>query len=379
MFYRLLLMIHLVIRGCNMKIAVIGAGNGGQSLAAVLAMRGNEVSLYNRSLKRISPIMKGRKLKVEGESSGTARLKYVGTDMEKAVANAELIMVVVPAFAHVEVARKLSKFVSNGQIIVLNPGRTGGALEFDKVFKEEGVREKVTIAEAQTFIFASRISGPGMVKIFRIKNTVPVAVLPSKDNDLLLPIMSDVLPEFTLAENTLFTSFNNIGAIFHPGAILMNAGWIESTHGDFQFYLEGISPAVARALEKIDAERCEVTTRLGVQAMGAKEWLDYAYDAAGEDLYDAIHKNEGYRGIMAPISIENRYIMEDVPMSLVPISCFGKKLGVETKVMDSIINIAGAVMGRNFWEEGRTIERLGVEHMSVEELWRYVEKGDKDA
>ncbi len=361
-----------------MKIAVIGAGNGGQALAAVLAMRGNEVALYNRSQSRIQPILKSKKLKVEGESGGTARLKYVGTDMEKAVSDAELIMVVVPAFAHAEVARKLSKFISEGQIIILNPGRTGGALEFDKILKECGVRNKAILAEAQTFLFASRISGPGMVRIFRIKNAVPVAVLPSKDNELLMPVIGDVIPEFTLADNVLYTSFNNIGAIFHPGAIIMNAGWIESTHGDFQFYLDGISPAVARVLEEVDRERCEVTSKLGVQAMGAREWLDYAYDARGEDLSNAIHNNEGYRGIMAPISMENRYIIEDVPMSLVPMSCFGKKLGVDTKTMDSVINIAGAIMGKDFWKEGRNIERLGVKDMSVEDLWHYVEKGDGD-
>ncbi|AFK05904.1 glycerol-3-phosphate dehydrogenase [Mesotoga prima MesG1.Ag.4.2] len=358
-----------------MKIAVIGAGNGGQALSAVLAMRGHDVSLYNRSQKRISPLLLERKIRVEGESEGKAKLRYVGTDMKKAIEGAEAIMVVVPAFAHAKIAEKLAECIGEGQIVVLNPGRTGGALEFDKIFREKGVREKAVIAEAQTFVFASRISGPGMVRIFRIKNAVPISVLPSKDNESVFPIISEIMPEFTLAKNVLYTSFNNIGAVFHPGAILMNAGWIETKHGDFQFYLEGISPSVARVLEALDEERCEVTRKLGVEAMGAKEWLDYAYDVKGEDLYAAIHSNEGYRGIMAPISIENRYIMEDVPMSLVPMSCFGRELGVDTRVMDSIISIAGAVMGRDFWKEGRNLVSLGVDEMSVEELTRYVEEG----
>jgi len=359
-----------------MKIAVVGAGNGGQALSAVLAMRGHDVSLYNRSQKRISPIMTDRKIRVEGESSGKARLRYVGTDMKKAIDGAEAIMVVVPAFAHAQIAAGLADCVTEGQIIVLNPGRTGGALEFDKIFREKGVREKVVIAEAQTFVFASRISGPGMVKIFRIKNAVPVSVLPSKDNEAILPIINEIMPEFTLAKNVLYTSFNNIGAVFHPGAILMNAGWIETKHGDFQFYLEGISLSVARVLEELDKERCEVTSKLGVVAMGAREWLDYAYDVKGDDLYTAIHSNEGYRGIMAPISIENRYIMEDVPMSLVPMSCFGRRLGVETRIIDSIINIAGAVIGRDFWKEGRTLENLGIDKLSVEDLLEFVEEGN---
>ena len=46
-------------------ISVIGAGNGGQALAAYFAMKGFDVSLYNRSEWRIAPIISTRKIKVE--------------------------------------------------------------------------------------------------------------------------------------------------------------------------------------------------------------------------------------------------------------------------------------------------------------------------
>lgn len=361
-----------------MRIAVIGAGNGGQALAAVLAMRGHEVSLYNRSEQRILPLLFQRKIRVEGESSGIGKLEYVGTNIGEAIKDRKLIMVVLPAFAHASIAEKLAPYIQQGQIVVLNPGRTGGALEFHKIFQAHNVHKLATVAEAQTFVFASRISGPGMVKIFRIKNAVPVAALPASENRLLEPIINDVLPEFTIAKNILYTSFNNIGAIFHPAAIILNSGWIESTHGDFQFYLDGISPSVAKVLEAIDHERCEISRAFGVKAMSARDWLDYAYDVKGEDIYSAIQKNDGYRGIKAPINLDNRYIMEDVPMSLVPISLFGKTLNIKTRIMDSIIDIAGTIMGRDFWDEGRSPEKLGTEKMTVEELREFVETGDYD-
>ncbi|HQC37238.1 MAG TPA: 2-dehydropantoate 2-reductase N-terminal domain-containing protein, partial [Thermotogota bacterium] len=47
-----------------MKICVIGAGNGGQALAGYLALRGQEVTLFNRNKKRIAPFMKSKNIRL---------------------------------------------------------------------------------------------------------------------------------------------------------------------------------------------------------------------------------------------------------------------------------------------------------------------------
>ena len=358
-----------------MKVAVIGAGNGGQALAAYLAMKGVDVALYNRSMKRISNIIKTRSIRLEGEIQGTFKISFATTDIEQAIKGRKLIMVAVPAFAHRDVAKKMAPYVEDGQVIVLNPGRTCGAVEFRRTLQEMGVKKNVVIAEAQTFIFASRLTNPGVVRIFRIKNAVPVAALPASKNAVIENTLIKIMPEFELATNTIYTSFNNIGAVFHPAVLLLNAGRIESSAGKFEFYLEGITPSVARVLEKIDEERCKVMRTLGEEPMSAKEWLNYAYDVQGSDLYEAIHNNPGYQGIMAPPSIANRYILEDVPMSLVPISSFGKMLKIPTPTIDSIIQLASVMMKRDFWKEGRTTKNLGFEGKSVEDIRRFVMEG----
>ncbi len=359
-----------------MKIAVLGAGNGGQALAAYLSMKGFSVALYNRSKRRISSIIKTRTIRVEGEVQGTFEVDFATTDMEEALKGREIIMVVVPAFAHVDIAKKVAPHLEDGQVIVLNPGRTGGAIEFSKTLKELGVEKDVTIAEAQTFIFASRLTNPGVVRIFKIKNAVPVSALPAKKNHILEKSLLKVMPEFEIAPNVIHTSFNNIGAVFHPAVLLLNAARIESSAGKFEFYLEGITPSVARVLEKIDNERCMVMEALGEEPMTAKEWLNYAYDVQGEDLHEAIHNNPGYQGIMAPPSIANRYILEDVPMSLVPISSFGKMLGIETPTIDSIVQIASVMTSKDFWIRGRTVETLGLSGKSTDEIREYVLEGE---
>ena len=133
----------------------------------------------------------------------------------------------------------------------------------------------------------------------------------------------------------LHTGLNNMGAIFHPALTLLNAGRIESTHGDYQFYIDGVTPSVARVLEVLDRERVTVAASLGIRAQTALEWLKMAYDAEGEDLNEAIHNQPGYYGIKAPSTLNHRYIFEDVPMSLVPIAALGQRYGVSVRGMDS--------------------------------------------
>ncbi|MGQ9856736.1 MAG: NAD/NADP octopine/nopaline dehydrogenase family protein [Fervidobacterium sp.] len=358
-----------------MKVCIIGGGNGGQALAGVLALRGFDVSLYNRSEQRIERIIKTKKIELQGSISGMASISFATTDLREAISGRQLLLVVLPAFAHREIALKLAPYLEDGQIIILNPGRTAGALEFYTALKQSGVDKDITVAEAQTFLFASRITGPGVVKVFGVKNAVPVAALPAQKNTILKDAIEKVLPEFRIVPNTLHTSFANIGAVFHPASVLLNAGWIESTSGDFEFYTNGISPSVAKVLQAIDDERCAVAKSFGLETMSALEWLKYAYSVEGKNLYEALQLNKGYKGIKAPSSIDNRYILEDVPTSLVPISEFGKVTGVQTPTIDMIISLASLMLGRDFRKEGRTLEKLGLLGKSPEEVKRIMEVG----
>jgi len=360
-----------------LKICVIGAGNGGQALAGYLSMKGYDVSLYNRSDWRIEPIKNSGKIILEGEYCGEYEISLATTDIKSAIKNREVILVVVPAFAHRDIAEKLVPYLEDNQIVVLNPGRTGGALEFRKVLRDKGCRKKVFIAEAQTFIFASRCSNPGVVRIFRKKNAVPVSCLPAKDNLILQKTLIRVMPEFEIVKNIVITSFNNIGAVFHPATTILNVARIEFTFGKFEFYFEGISPSVAKVLEAIDEERCNVMKIFKEEPLTAKQWLKYAYDVDGRDLYEAIHSNSGYRDILAPTILANRYIIEDVPMSLVPISSFGKYFGVPTPTIDATIHLVSVMMGEDYFSKGRTVRSLGLEGMTVDEIIRYIEVGEE--
>jgi opine dehydrogenase len=359
------------------KYLVIGAGHGGKAMAAHLALMGFRVTLYNRTFDHISVLKARGGIDLESSEGGVhgfAELALVTSDLDEALREAEVIMVVVPSSAHNDVARTAAPLLRDGQIVILHPGRTCGAIEFTKVLSDNNCQADVTVAEAETFIYASRSDGPAQARIFRIKEAVPLAALPAKRTNMVLEAIHPAYPQFIDGTNVRHTGLNNMGAIFHPALTLLNAGWIEATHGDYQFYIDGVTPSVARVLEVLDRERVTVASSLGLRARTAMEWLQMAYNTTGEDLHEAIHNQPGYYGIKAP-STEYRYIFEDVPMSLVPIASIGQHYGVSVRGMDSIIRLACIVHRTDYWRRGRTVDKLGIGDLSVSELTRYVNEG----
>lgn len=359
-----------------LKVAVLGAGHGGQAMAGHLALLGCEVRIFNRSELRLETIRQRGGIELSGAIQGFGPIAAATADMREAIADAELIMVVVPATGHAFMAEAMAPHLKDGQVIVLNPGRTGGALEVYNILRRRSAPAGCLVAEAQTLLYAARCINPAQVQVFGVKNTVPLAAIPGHRTVEAVRMVRRVLPQFVPALNVLKTSLDNIGAIFHPAITVLNAARIESTNGNFEFYMDGITHATARVLERMDDERIAVAEALGFSATRAREWLYLAYDAAGRTLYEAIHNNVGYKGITAPTSLQTRYLWEDVPMSLVPLSSLGELLGVPTPAIDHIIDLASLMDETDYRACGRTVDRLGLRGLSVRDIQRLVQEGE---
>lgn len=351
----------------NTRFAVVGAGHGGQAMAGYLANRGFHVNLLNKSLKRIQPLRDQGGVHLSGAVTGFGLLPVVTTDPATALRDVNVIMVVVPANAHGDVARQLAPYLTSDHTVILNPGRTGGVLEFVRVLQRVGGTEAL-VAEAQTFLLASRITGPGRVTIFGIKRRVSMAALPGHRTREVLDLIHRALPQFRPAVSVLETSLNNVGAIFHPAPTLLNAARIEDVGSDFEYYRIGISPAVARILEAMDAERLAIARAFGVHGLSARKWLAKAYGAKGPDLYTAIQDNAAYRGISAPVALDHRYLYEDIPTSLVPMAAFGRLAGVPTPTINTIVDLGCLVAGEDYWRTGRNLKKLGLKGWTPREV-----------
>lgn len=359
-------------------VAVIGAGNGGTAIAAYLTSIGAQVHLCDLFPDYLKGIQEdgGITLTLDGTTNKYA-IHMVTADLAEAIHGVDLIMVVTPSFTHKMIAEACYSALSDGQIVVLNPGRTGGAVEFLSAIRAKGCTADVTIAEAQTLVYSCRKTGPSSVEIFGVKKELTLGAFPANRTQKVLEVLNPLYPQFVAAKNCLETSLSNIGALFHPAPVLLNIGRIETDPDGFLYYWEGISPSTAVLINGIDAERQAVAEAYGVEIISAEEWMRQSYETSGETLHELIQHNKAYGGIKAPSTIEARYVTEDVPMSLVPISELGKIAGVSTPNIDAVIQLTSTIYRRDFRAQGRNAKNLGLDGMIKEEVARFFDTGEK--
>jgi opine dehydrogenase len=341
-------------------VAVIGAGPAGLAMAGHLYLRGLPVHLGCQETDPIEAVVAQRAVTLHGVLNGTAPLARVSTDMAEVLEGVEVIFFVVPANAHRSVAEKCGPHLRDGQLILLCPGRTLGALELLSVLQARDIRARVTIAESHTIPHTCRKRDNGSVHVLAMKSKVKIAACPARETPSVMERISRLLPLFHAAQDTLETGMNNIGAIFHPAPMLLNLGWIETRRTQFKHYYEGITPTVARLLESLDNERTAVGKALGARVVSARDWLRDAYGSPGESFYEALQNTACYSTVDAPTSLRHRYLYEDVPTGLVPIASLGEHLHIATPLSNLFIDLAGEVCGLDFRTEGRTVESLGL-------------------
>ena len=334
------------------KILVLGGGHQGLAMAAHLVLRGEKINLWNRTASNIIDIIETKDIYCNGIINGVAHIDAVSADIDEVLT--ETIMVTTPAYAHKELAALLAPRVTDNTVIILNPGRTFGAWEFAHALNENGCKSNPKIAETQTILYTCRRSDKNHVTIYALKNTVMIAALNANDlEEIRQRIPSSIRDYFTAAKSIIQTSLGNVGMILHCAPMLMNVGWIENEEAEFKYYYDGISEAVAGFLEKIDAERLKVAEAMGAGVESVSDWMRNAYDVKGANLYECIRNNTCYKDIGAPQVIRHRYLEEDVPYGLVPLESVGSYLGIPTPNTKLIIDLANAVLERDYRASGR--------------------------
>lgn len=334
------------------RVFVCGGGHQGVSMAAHLALEGVDVTLWNRSQDNIQAVIDTGQIECTGVISGVATIEKASSDLSEVVS--DFVFVATPSSAHKDIARLLAPFAHGDMVIVLSPGRTFGALEFAKTLAEEGVENLPHIAETQTIVHTCRRGEGNRTSILALKQDVMIAALEPSDISYVLARMPAFLRRYYIeAPSVIVTSLSNVGMVLHCAPVLMNIGWVETPYVGFKHYYEGISPSVARFLEKVDAERVAVAKALGYDVETTTAWLRRTYNSTGSNLYECIRTTDAYKEIYAPSSLQHRYLLEDVPNGLVPLEYAATHCGVDTPHITMVIDLACAVLDRDFRAEGR--------------------------
>lgn len=350
-----------------MKIAILGAGHGGVAAAAHMALEGHQVRLFQvpQFAESFRAIRETKVIRLSGSwRQGVARLYAATHDPEEALTGAEVVLVIVPAFAQEPMARLCGPYLESGQYVFLVPGGFGSYL-FRKVLSDMGIDKDITFGETSTLPYGARMVDGNEVAIHIRAIFNPFAAYPARRTNEACKVLARLYPEIRPVRNILDVALNNTNPCVHPVPTLLSASRIEYSQGEFWLYREAMTPSVWRVMRALDQERVRVR-----KAFGFGEPHCELPEEVGRVFVDQF----GYEGIEAgrkmkgPKTLNERYLTEDVPMGLVFYSAMGRIAGVPTPITDSVINLASQLVGTDFWSEGRNLRSLGLEGVTSEEL-----------
>ncbi len=352
------------------RFVIIGAGNGGQSLAGDLILKGvNVQAIYNRGSEKIKSIQEKGGIQLSGPIvNGFAPISLVTSNLEKAIKAGNIFLVAITANAQKDFAKKVAPYVNKSQTFLLIPGYIGSSIAFARALKDAGVQEMPLIGEALSLPYATRLIAPAHAGIKSRKLIFPIAAFPASRNKELYNNIRPAISETILFSNTFEIGFNNPNPISHIVYYLFNLGKVESTEGKIGDFHSWGTPIVDRIKNDLDNERISITRCMGIKA--------YSYNQLGEMAYKDIHYTPIKQELdkLPPTSYQtpDRFIDEDIPMGLIPLQSFGKLLKIPTPTTDLIIQMANMVRQKDFAKEGTNITNLGLKKMSPEQMINYI-------
>lgn len=345
-------------------MAVLGAGNGGKAMAADLTLRGFTVRLYDKFPEAVADVQAHGGIHLHGRSqSEFAPIRTATADLAEAVTGANVVAIVVPAFAHESLIRDLVPLLADGQTVMFSPGYLGSVLLRHRLQQERpGLR--VLVAETCSLPYACRMIGPAEVGLRGVKLALDLAACPAADNDAVLEVLTPLFPIVTLSANVIEVALGNPNPVSHVPTCLLNYGRIEGPRtSEWHDFEEWVTPSIHKFQERLDAERLAVITGLKLQGMDHHAWTLRAYGGRAKEALTT--KGQIPANAMA---VPERYITEDVPMGLVPLEALGRLAGVATPVTSLLITLASELHGRDYRQTGRHLGVLGWDGLTAENI-----------
>lgn len=353
----------------TLKISIFGAGNGGITAAADMTEKGHEVTLYQSENSRndLSKIQETGVINFNGKS---VKIHKFTKNVKEAVRGKDVVMLTIPATAVEPIAEKLAPYLEDGQYIMINSASAMSSLRFRRVLNNMKRDVDIKIGETMSLTYASRYHQETNEAVLISYNEYNLfAAYPSRFTEEMLEVLSRMYDYLKPAKNIIETTLNNGNPESHPGPSILNAGRIDYAGEDFRLYKEGITEHTVNVIHKVDEERKSLCDALGFEAVSKSERsVRSGYFEASDSLQKQYNESPVLKDIVGPIDLENRYVTEDVSNGLVLWASIGDEIGVETPVMDAIITLAGALLEKNYFKQGVTLSKLGVENANVSRL-----------
>ncbi|KAL2186674.1 6-phosphogluconate dehydrogenase C-terminal domain-like protein [Thermothelomyces heterothallicus CBS 203.75] len=362
----------LVQQQQQLTASIVGAGPAGFALAAGLQSQGTSVLVYSHPthLRHANQVRRNGLLRASGLMEGSTRVR-VTTDMAEAVAFSRIMFLTVPSTGQETVLEELRKFPLRQHAIVAVPGNLFSLIAADL--------DAGCILETNLSPYSCRMEGDGELRVLGKKELVFIAALQPKEGEdedgdvvrrALCGEVARILSPTRLkwCSSVVEVSLANVNGVFHPLMMLMNAGRIESTGGDFMLYADGLTPSVANAMAAVDRVRIRIGEALGLRLDGAVAVSNECYGQGFPNFVDLARHSPPHNRLRAPPTLENRNLSEDVPDLLVSWCGLAEKLGIDASPIRAVITLAQMATGVDYLATGRNLRRLGLEHVTRAEL-----------
>lgn len=350
------------------KIAVIGGGGTGHTLAADLARRGFDVGLCEEPGHQdaLADAVRSGGVEISGALPPGFVPVRVDPDFDAAVSRADIVFVAVVATRHEGLARRLHKSLRNGQAIVVGPDN-GGSLVFARVLRELDTRADVLIGGLGGNYFACRRVGPASVFVGLPPAPKRIAAFPASATERLIAELEGLF-EWVAATNVLEMALATPNIPNHLAGAILNTSAVECAKGRFNLFRDGLSPSVVRCIEAVAAERNALLAKLGYPEIHSPMLRKIAQLDAHPEL-------DMFRDLAGPASMTHRYVDEDAHAGIAMMVSLGQALGVPTPVTSGLLAIASAMNGVDYLAQGRTCRALGIGGLGVAEINRFLETG----
>lgn len=394
----------------NKPIAILGAGACGKAQAGDCALGGATTRICDLppfaektlfGMKEHGLKFFGEQLNLYGfERSGVARFDKVTTDVAEAVKGAGIVIVTTPSIGHRPFFEKLVPALEDGMVIHIFPDNYGSLL-LRKMMREAGCTKKVIIGGWSSAPYGSRVEIKGGVVLPKVRAyyraiTLRGAALPTSDQaDFLestkyIPSMDAITNGDGVVggETVMDTGFSNVNPVLHCPGTILGVGVMENwgvIYGedkyDFSIYSHAYCPSISQVQYTLYQEQCQLAAAMGVGIQGFEKRQFFSRENIlgpeymGPDYEIPFDQQDYIQFGTGPHTINNRYITEDIPVGCHVYHELGKKFGVKTPVVDSMINLANAMLETNFYESGYSLDYLGIGHMTKDEMLQYLHEG----
>jgi opine dehydrogenase len=359
--------------GSKMKFAVLGSGNGARALSAQIAAKGYPLVMWEplEENEDIQKLMKTPHLRLEGDINISGTLEGVTRNIEEALRETRVILIVVPSFAHIPIFTQMIPYLQDGQQVILIPGNFS-AYRLKKMMADAGCKKDISLSTTETMPYACRISSFDTVKIFKRKFVMHLATSPANAGKEILDLLNDIFDDYIKyipVEHILVQDISNLNYVMHPYPILLNYGQIELKPETFRHYMDGVTPLISEQMELLDHERMRIGEKIGFHLTSVLELLKLYYGQNdSKTIYEYINSRETPYADLVGQSINSRYITEDVPGLVLPTALLAKKIGVSSPRADTIVNLSSQLHNIDYWATGTTLESIGIGNKNIHEI-----------